>query len=123
MIEPYRSSVRELSNIERDTARLPQARCRLDLPLVISALRRRSKLLDRYSEASRRAVAWPVQAAFWLGLLLAVAIPTVILAVFLPAWAVWPDKAVAALLRLLFALAGLPHQPAWLSFRFPHYHP
>lgn len=159
-IEPYCSSLRELSNVERDTALQPrQAQFRLDLRLLISTLRQSSKLFDGHAEATRRVVVWPLEAALWLAevvlfsailqiglllpmaeefhrvalagvglnamalplmaVLLAVAIPTVILAVWLPAWAVWPAKAVAALLRLLFALAELPHLPAWLSYRVP----
>ncbi|HXJ92119.1 MAG TPA: ComEC/Rec2 family competence protein [Terriglobia bacterium] len=159
-IEPYRSSLRELSNIERDTALLPrQAQFRLDLRLLISTARQNSRLLDAHPEATQRLVTWPLYAGFWLAevvlfsallqiglllpmvqefhrvalagvglnalalpvtaVLLAVSIPTVILAVFLPAWAAWPAKGVAAVLRLLFALASLPHLPAWLSYRVP----
>jgi len=159
-IEPYRNSLRELWNIERDAALLPlQAQFRLDLRLLISALQRRSTMLDGHTEAASQVVIWPLQAAFWLaeivlfsallqiglllpmveqfhrvalagvglnaaalplmGLLLAVAIPTVILAVWLPAWAVWPAKAASTLLRLLFALAARPHLPGWLSYRAP----
>jgi competence protein ComEC len=159
-LEPYRTSLRELWNVERDTALWPrQAQFRLDLRLLISTLRGRSALLDRHPEAVRRLVTWPLEGGLWLaeivlfsallqiGLLLpmveqfhrvalagvglnavalplmatllALAIPTVILAVFLPAWAVWPAKAVAVLLRVLFALAKPSHLPGWLSYRVP----
>jgi competence protein ComEC len=159
-VEPYRSSLRELWNIERDTALLPrQAQLRLDLRLLISTLRGGSTLLDGHPEAVRRVVTWPLQAGFWLAeivlfsallqiglllpmveqfhrvalagvglnavalplmaVLLALAIPTVTLAVFLPAWAVWPAKAVAVFLRILFALAKPSHLPQWLSYRVP----
>ena len=159
-IEPYRASLRELSNIERDTALLPRhAQFRLDLRLLISTLRENSRLLDGHPESTRRWVTWPLYAGFWLAeivlfsallqiglllpmvqefhrvalsgvglnalalpltaVLLAVSIPTVILALFLPVWAAWPAKAVATVLRLLFALASLPHLPAWLSYRVP----
>jgi competence protein ComEC len=159
-IEPYRNSLRDLSNAERDTALPPrQAQFRLDLRLLISTLRGTSRLFDSHPEAARRFVTWPLQSALWatevvvfsallqiglllpmveefhrvalagvglnavalplMGILLAVAIPTVILSVILPVWAVWPAKVVDALLRLVFALAELPHLPAWLSYRVP----
>ncbi len=159
-VEPYRASLRELGNIERDTALLPrQAQFRLDLRLLVSTLRGGSRMLNAHPEATRRLVAWPLYAGFWLAeavlfsallqvglllpmvqefhrvalagvglnalalpltaVLLAVSIPTVILAVFLPVWAAWPAKAVAVILRLLFTLASLPHLPAWLSYRVP----
>ena len=53
-------------------------------------------------------------------LLLALAVPTVLLGVFLPAVAAWPAKALAAVMATLFALTDLPHLPAWLSFRVPN---
>jgi competence protein ComEC len=49
--------------------------------------------------------------------LLALAIPTVLLSVVWPALAVWPAKLVALLMSGLFALTNLPHLPAWLSYR------
>jgi len=159
-IEPYRSSFRELSNVERDTALAPrQAQFRLDLRLLISTLRRSAKRLDDHPQIARRVVTWPLQAILWvaeillfsallqiglllpmveefhrvalagvglnaialplMAVLLGVAVPTVILSVLLPAWAIWPAKFVALLLRIVFALAELPHLPAWLSYRVP----
>jgi competence protein ComEC len=52
-------------------------------------------------------------------LLLALAVPTVLLGALLPALAAWPAKALAVVMAGLFALTDLPHLPAWLSFRVP----
>ena len=52
-------------------------------------------------------------------LLLALAVPTVLLGVLLPALAAWPAKALAIVMAGLFGLTDLPHFPAWLSFRVP----
>ena len=52
-------------------------------------------------------------------LLLAIAVPTVLLGTLLPALAAWPAKALAAVMAGLFALTDLPHLPPWLSFRVP----
>jgi competence protein ComEC len=52
-------------------------------------------------------------------LLLALAVPTVLLGVLFPALAAWPAKALAIVMSGLFALTDLPHLPAWLSFRVP----
>ena len=52
-------------------------------------------------------------------LLLALAVPTVLLGALLPALAAWPAKALAGVMAGLFALTDLPHLPAWLSFRVP----
>jgi competence protein ComEC len=52
-------------------------------------------------------------------LLLALAVPTVLLGTLLPALAAWPAKALAVVMAGLFALTDLPHLPAWLSFRVP----
>ncbi len=63
------------------------------------------------------ALAIPVMTA-----LLACAVPTVILGATVPALAVWPAKAVGAILTGLFtltALPDLPHWPSWLSYRVP----
>jgi competence protein ComEC len=54
-----------------------------------------------------------------MGVLLALAIPTVALATVSPPLAVWPAKALALIFKVLFALAALPHLPAWLSYRVP----
>jgi competence protein ComEC len=53
-------------------------------------------------------------------LLLAIAVPTVLLGTLLPALAAWPAKALAVVMAGLFALTDLPHLPAWLSFRVPN---
>jgi competence protein ComEC len=53
-------------------------------------------------------------------LLLALAVPTVLLGALLPALAAWPAKALAVVMAGLFALTDLPHLPAWLSFRVPN---
>jgi len=53
-------------------------------------------------------------------LLLALAVPTVLLGAMIPALAVWPAKALAVLMAGLFALTELPHLPPWLSFRVPN---
>ena len=52
-------------------------------------------------------------------LLLALAVPTVLLGALLPALAAWPAKALAVVMAGLFALTDLPHLPSWLSFRVP----
>ena len=49
--------------------------------------------------------------------LLAVAIPTVLLGAIAPALAAWPAKLVHFILGGLFALTNLSSLPAWLSFR------
>jgi competence protein ComEC len=53
-------------------------------------------------------------------LLLAVAVPTVLVGAVVPALAVWPAKALAVIMVGLFALTELPHLPPWLSFRVPN---
>ena len=53
-------------------------------------------------------------------LLLALAVPTVLLGALLPALAAWPAKALAVVMAVLFALTDLPRLPAWLSFRVPN---
>ncbi len=52
-------------------------------------------------------------------LLLAVAVPTVLLSVISPVLAAWPGKVLAVIMRWLFALTDWPGLPAWLSFRVP----
>jgi len=52
-------------------------------------------------------------------LLLAIAVPTVLLGAVIPALAVWPAKLLALVMAGLFALTGLAHLPGWLSFRVP----
>jgi competence protein ComEC len=51
--------------------------------------------------------------------LLAIALPTVLLGAVAPSLAVWPAKLVHFILSGLFALTDLPAMPAWLSFRVP----
>ncbi len=53
-------------------------------------------------------------------LLLALAVPTVLVGAVIPALAVWPAKALAVIMAGLFALTELPHLPPWLSFRVPN---
>ena len=53
-------------------------------------------------------------------LLLALAIPIVLLGALLPALAAWPAKTLTVVMAGLFALTDLPHLPAWLSFRVPN---
>ena len=60
------------------------------------------------------AVAIPV-----MTVLLAVALPTVLLGAVWPAAAVWPAKLLALIMNLLFSLTTWPHLPAWLSYRVP----
>ena len=54
-----------------------------------------------------------------LTLLLAVGVPTVILAVILPPLAVWPAKVLGIVAGGLLALTDLRGLPAWLSYRIP----
>jgi len=58
------------------------------------------------------ALAIPVMVA-----LLAVAVPTVLLAALAPSLAVWPARAVALILKGLFALTAFPSLAHWMSFR------
>jgi competence protein ComEC len=51
--------------------------------------------------------------------LLAVAVPTVLLSAVWPAIAVWPAKLLALVMQALFLLTDLPHLPPWLSYRVP----
>ena len=51
--------------------------------------------------------------------LLAVALPTMVLAVIVPFLGLWASKLVALAAGGLFFLARLPHLPAWLSYRAP----
>ncbi len=52
-------------------------------------------------------------------LLLAFAVPTVILSAMVPAVAPWLARVLAPFMSWLFALTDLPHLPAWLSYRIP----
>jgi competence protein ComEC len=52
-------------------------------------------------------------------LLLALALPTVVLGAAAPALAAWPAKILGVLMSGLFALTELPGLPAWLSYRVP----
>jgi len=54
-----------------------------------------------------------------MGLLLAVAIPTVLLALIAPSAAGWPLKVLTRVFQLLFGIAEWPRLPAWLSYRVP----
>lgn len=58
------------------------------------------------------AVAIPLMATLLLG-----AIPTVLLAVVAPSLAFWPSRAVALVLKCIFALTAFPSLAHWLSFR------
>ena len=60
------------------------------------------------------ALAIPVMVA-----LLLAALPTVLLAALSPSWALWPSKALALVLKCLFALTQVPSLASWLSFRVP----
>ena len=51
--------------------------------------------------------------------LLALAMPTVVLGALWPAAAVWPAKLLALIMNVLFSLTTSPHLPAWLSYRTP----
>jgi competence protein ComEC len=51
--------------------------------------------------------------------LLALALPTGVLAAVAPGWAAWLAKPVAAILAGLFAITDLPLLPGWLSYRVP----
>jgi competence protein ComEC len=52
-------------------------------------------------------------------ILLAVAVPTVVLSAVLPALAALPGRLLAVILNGLFALTKMPHLPHWLSYRVP----
>ena len=54
-----------------------------------------------------------------MGIVLAIAIPTVLLALVAPVVAIWPAKALAGVFQALFAVAEWPHLPVWLSYRVP----
>ncbi|MGH9447162.1 MAG: hypothetical protein ACRD3O_15710, partial [Terriglobia bacterium] len=51
--------------------------------------------------------------------LLAVAVPVVILNTFIPVLAVLPGKLLAFIMKILFDLTALPHLPHFLSYRVP----
>jgi len=53
-------------------------------------------------------------------LLLALAVPTVLLGTLFPVVAAWLAKPLAVVMAGLFALTDLPRLPAWLSFRVPN---
>ncbi len=65
-----------------------------------------------FAGAGLNALAIPVMV-----LLLALAMPTVLVAASVPQLASWPAKAVALVLKGLFALTDLPGLPHWLSYR------
>ena len=67
-----------------------------------------------YAGIGLNAIAIPL-----MTVLLAVAVPTVLLAAFSPAIASVPASLLAMMMSALFALARLPHLPAWLSYRVP----
>ncbi|MGO9272515.1 MAG: ComEC/Rec2 family competence protein [Terriglobia bacterium] len=67
-----------------------------------------------YAGIGLNAVAIPV-----MTLLLALAVPTVLLAAFAPALGAGPARVLALMMKALFALTRLPHLPAWLSYRVP----
>ena len=52
-------------------------------------------------------------------LLIAVAIPTVILAATLPFLAVWPGRLLYLITNALLALTGIRSEPLWMSYRIP----
>jgi competence protein ComEC len=54
-----------------------------------------------------------------MGVLLAVAIPTVLLAIVASSAAAWPAKLLTVVFHALFAIAEWPHLPTWLSYRVP----
>ncbi|HUI40412.1 MAG TPA: ComEC/Rec2 family competence protein, partial [Terriglobia bacterium] len=67
-----------------------------------------------YAGIGLNAIAIPV-----MTILLALAVPTVLLAAFAPAIAAGPARILALMMKALFALTRLPHLPAWLSYRIP----
>ena len=52
--------------------------------------------------------------------LLAVAVPTVLLYTIFPGMPLLPSRLLALLIHALFALTELPHLPGWFSFRVPN---
>jgi len=67
-----------------------------------------------FAGVALNAVAVPV-----MTLLLALAVPTVVLGTLAPALALWPAKALAAVLATLFFFTDWQRLPGWLSFRVP----
>jgi competence protein ComEC len=67
-----------------------------------------------YAGIALNALAIPV-----MTLLLALALPAVILAALVPGLGPWLGQALAPVMSALFALTDLPHLPAWLSYRVP----
>jgi competence protein ComEC len=67
-----------------------------------------------FAGVALNAVAIPV-----MTVLLAVALPTVVLAATVPFLGLWASKLVTPALGALFFLARLPHLAAWLSYRVP----
>jgi len=67
-----------------------------------------------YAGIGLNAIAIPV-----MTLLLALAVPTVLLATLAPGIAAVPARILALTMKALFALTRLPHLPVWLSYRVP----
>lgn len=67
-----------------------------------------------YAGIGLNALAIPV-----MTLLLALAVPTVLVSAAFPWLAVWPGKVLALIMHGLFALTDWPGLPAWLSYRVP----
>lgn len=67
-----------------------------------------------YAGVGLNALAIPV-----MTLLLAAALPAVLVATVAPALGPWLGSLLAPVMRLLFALTDLPNLPAWLSYRVP----
>jgi len=67
-----------------------------------------------YAGIGLNALAIPV-----MTLVLAFALPTTLLGARLHALAVWPAKALALVMKGLFALTDFPNLPHWLSYRVP----
>jgi competence protein ComEC len=161
--EPYRAALHHLESVDRDTSLAPrQAQFRIDLRLLVSAVKARSRLLERHPSWAMLVVILPVRLCLWtvnmlafsavlqLGLLLpmvatfhrvalagialnalavplmtvllATAIPALVLGTLVPVAAPCSAKVVSLVLSALFALAGVGNGAgagAWLSYRVP----
>ncbi|MGH9430174.1 MAG: ComEC/Rec2 family competence protein [Terriglobia bacterium] len=156
--EPYRTALRGLSDLGRDTEVEPRlAQFRLDVRELAVSLKQRVALLGKYPSVAEALVTNTVRGGIWtidilafsavlqfglmlpmaqifhrvtlagIGLnalavplmtvLLAVAVPTVLLYTVFPWMPVLPSRLLALVMHGLFAMTEMPHLPAWLSFR------
>jgi competence protein ComEC len=90
--------------------------------LIFSAILQLGLLLpmtETFHRVSLAGVGLNAAAIPLMTVLLAIALPTVLLGALWPALAVWPAKALTLVMSFLFWLTNLPRLPGWLSYRVP----